>query len=122
MHIKIDVQANISDHELTLETCSQIINLLQDSYHNIRKELYNYFLGKRNLKRTLLVVAFFFALFLASQSIVFVYLMPLSVILSLIASILSAEYMTSQSRKQIQEQLKRYKQKREILLKQQSKA
>ena len=34
MPVKIDVQTNISDYELTVEKCSEIINVLQNSYKN----------------------------------------------------------------------------------------
>ena len=46
----------------------------------------------------------------------FVYLMPVSVLLAMITSIISAEYITSQTRKQILGQLQHYKEKRDRLL------
>ena len=51
MPFKIDVQTNINDYELTLERCSEIITVLQETYQNIRKEMYAYFLGLRSLKK-----------------------------------------------------------------------
>ena len=42
MPFKIDVQTNINDYELTLERCSEIITVLQETYQNIRKEMYAY--------------------------------------------------------------------------------
>ena len=43
MPIKIDIQTNINDYELAIENCSQIISLLQETYKNIRKDIYNQF-------------------------------------------------------------------------------
>ena len=40
MSIKVDVRTNINDYELTLEKCSEIITLLQDTYQNIRNDMY----------------------------------------------------------------------------------
>ena len=120
MPIKIDVQTNIEDCELTLETCSQIINMLQESYQSIRKEMYSYFLGKKSLKSALIIAGFFFALYAISNEIIFAYVMPVSVIFVLILSVSSAEYLKSQSRKQLHVQIQRYIQKRERLLKNQN--
>ena len=47
MPIKIDIQTNIKDGELTIESCSQIITMLQDTYKNLRGEIYNHFLGMK---------------------------------------------------------------------------
>lgn len=117
MPIKIDVQTNITDYDLTIETCSQIITMLQDTYKNIRKEIYNYFLSIANLKKAIIFSIVLFVLYFVTQDMFFVYLMPLTVILSMIISIVSAEYLTSQSRKQIHNQLQHYIEKREHLLK-----
>lgn len=117
MPIKIDVQTNINDGELTLESCSQIITMLQESYQSIRKDMYSYFLGKRSLKIALVLASFFFALYAISNEMIFAYIMPISVILVLVSSLLSAEYLTTQSRKQLHKQIQRYIQKREYLLK-----
>ena len=39
MPIKIDIHANVNDYDLTIEKCSEIISILQDTYRNIRKEI-----------------------------------------------------------------------------------
>ena len=120
MPIIFDVQTNIEDCDLSFETCSQIINMLQESYQSIRKEMYSYFLGKKSLKSALIIAGFFFALYAISNEIIFAYVMPVSVIFVLILSVSSAEYLTSQSRKQLHVQIQRYIQKRERLLKNQN--
>lgn len=116
MPIKIDVHTNINDYDLTLEKCSEIITGLQDAYQNLRKEMYNFFLGKRSLRKSIIFAAVLFILYFLTEDMFFVYLMPLSVLLSMITSIISAEYITSQTRKQIREQLQHYKEKRDRLL------
>ena len=55
-------------------------------------------------------------LFYLTKDMFFVYLMPVSVLLAMITSIISAEYITSQTRKQILVQLQHYKEKRDRLL------
>ncbi len=118
MQFKIDVRTNINDYELTTEKCSEIISLLQETYENIRKELYSQFLEIKSLKKSLIFVIILFGLYLLTGSMFLIYLMPVSVCLSLISSIISAEYLTTQTRKQIQEQLQHYIKKRELLMKQ----
>lgn len=116
MPIKVDVRTNINDYELTLEKCSEIISALQDTYQNLRKEMYNLFLGKRSLKKSIIFAIILFILYFLTEDMFFVYLMPISVVLSMITSIISAEYITSQTRKQIREQLQHYKETRDRLL------
>lgn len=116
MPIKVDVRTNINDYELTLEKCSEIISALQDTYQNLRKEMYNLFLGKKSLKKSIIFAIILFILYFLTEDMFFVYLMPISVVLSMITSIISAEYITSQTRKQIREQLQHYKEKRDRLL------
>ena len=116
MPIKVDVRTNINDYDLTLEKCSEIISALQDTYQNLRKEMYNLFLGKKSLKKSIIFAIILFILYFLTEDMFFVYLMPISVVLSMITSIISAEYITSQTRKQIREQLQHYKEKRDRLL------
>ena len=119
MPFKIDVQTNINDYELTLERCSEIITVLKETYQNIRKEMYAYFLGLRSLKKALLFVLVLFAFYFFTEDLFFLYLMPVSVGISMIFSMISAEYITSQSRKEIHHQLQHYIKKRETLLRNQ---
>lgn len=117
MPIKIDIQTNINDGELTIETCAQIITILQESYKNIRKDMYNHFLGKKNLYRSLIFAGIIFMFYFLSKDAFYIYLMPLSVIFAMISSIISAEYITSQTKKQIQNQIQHYINKKNKLLK-----
>lgn len=117
--IKIDVQTNITDGELTIESCSQIIEILQDSYKAIRKEMYNHFLSIKHLKKELIFVSILAFLYIISQDMLYVYFMPISVLLALISGIVSAEYITSQTRKQITNQIQLFREKREKLIRDQ---
>ena len=116
MSIKVDVHTNINDFDLTIERCNEIIQVLQTAYDNIRQEMYNYFLGKKHLKRTLILAGFMLLCFFGTKSPIFLYFVPISVVLSMLASIMSAEYMASQTRKQLHIQIQHYIQKREKLM------
>lgn len=116
MAIKVDVRTNINDYELTLEKCSEIITLLQDTYQNIRNDMYARFLSKRILIKTLTVVAFLIILYLLTHSAFFLYSTPIFMIVALILAIGTAEYIVTKTRKEIVIQLKHYKKAREQLL------
>ena len=116
MAIKVDVRTNINDYELTLEKCSEIITLLQDTYQNIRNDMYAHFLSTRILIKTLTVVAFLIILYLLTHSAFFLYSTPIFMIVALILAIGTAEYIVTKTRKEIVIQLKHYKKAREQLL------
>ena len=116
MSIKVDVRTNINDYELTLENCSEIITLLQDTYQNIRNDMYARFLSTRILIKTLTVVAFLIILYLLTHSALFLYSTPIFMIVALILAIGTAEYIVTKTRKEIVIQLKHYKKAREQLL------
>lgn len=117
--IKIDVQTNITDGDLTIESCSQIIEILQDSYKAIRKEMYNHFLSIKHLKKELIFVSILAFLYIISKDMLYVYFMPISVLLAMLSGIISAEYITSQTRKQITNQIQHFREKREKLIRDQ---
>ena len=116
---KIDVQTNIQDGDLTIETCSQIIEILQNSYKTIRREMYNHFLGMKHLKKELIFVAVLAMIYMLTDEILFVYFMPISVFLAMVSAIISAEYLTSQTRKQIMNQIQHFREKKEMLIRNQ---
>ena len=116
MAIKVDVRTNINDYELTLEKCSEIITLLQDTYQNIRNDMYARFLSTRILIKTLTVVAFLIILYLLTHSAFFLYSTPIFMIVALILAIGTAEYIVTKTRKEIVIQLKHYKKAREQFL------
>lgn len=116
MSIKVDVRTNINDYELTLEKCSEIITLLQDTYQSIRNDMYARFLSTRTLIKTLAVVGCLIVLYFLTHSAFFLYSTPIFVIVALILAIGCAEYIIIQTRKEIIVQLQHYKQAREQLL------
>lgn len=116
---KIDVQTNIQDGDLTIERCSQIIEILQNSYKTIRREMYNHFLGMKHLKKELIFVAILAMIYILTDEILFVYFMPISVFLAMVSAIISAEYLTSQTRKQIMNQIQHFREKKEMLIRNQ---
>ncbi|UTY39008.1 hypothetical protein NMU03_15725 [Allocoprobacillus halotolerans] len=116
MSIKVDVRTNINDYELTLEKCSEIITLLQDAYQSIRNDMYARFLSTRTLIKTLAVVGCLIVLYFLTHSAFFLYSTPIFVIVALILAIGCAEYIITQTRKEIIVQLQHYKQAREQLL------
>jgi len=120
MPVKIDIQTNIKDYDLTLESCSEIIKVLQESYQSIRQEMYRHFLGSKHLKHAIIVAALSFVMYLLSKELIFIYAMPLIVVSFMISSIVMAEYLTSQTRKQIEKQIKHFLKQKEILLKKQT--
>lgn len=120
MPVKIDIQTNIKDYDLTLETCSEIIKVLQESYQSIRQEMYRHFLGSKHLKHAIIAAAISFFMYLLSEELIFIYAMPLIVVSFMISSIVMAEYITSQTRKQIDKQIKHFIKQKEILLKKQT--
>lgn len=117
MPIKVDIQMNIDDVDLTVESCSEMIAMLQSTYKNIRQDIYSHFLGFKNLCKALLFAGFCLFFYFATEDLFFVFLMPISVIITLVFSIMSAEYLTKQTKKLIQEKIVHYIEKKEILLK-----
>lgn len=119
MPIKIDVQTNINEYDLTIESCSEIIEMLQNSYKTIRKEMYNHFLSMKHLKKALIFVFILAFFYMITEDIFFIYFMPISVLLTMISSVISAEYLTSQTRKQISNQIEHFKKTKERLMRDQ---
>lgn len=119
MPLKIDIQTNYSEQNLTIESCSEIIELLQLTYSNIRKELYNYFLDIKHLKKAIFICLIPALLYLISQNHIFIYFIPISLLCILLLSIISAEYLTSLTRKQIKKQIQHLKETRDKLIRMQ---
>lgn len=119
MPIKIDVLTNVKDGDLTIETCSQIIEMLQTSYKNMRKEMYTHFLDIKYLKKELVFIVILAFFYILSKDMIYIYFMPISVFLAMLGGIISAEYITTQTRKQITNQIQHFIEKRERLIRDQ---
>lgn len=118
MPVKIDVHTNIKDYDLTLESCIEIIKVLQESYQSIRQELYSHFLGIKHLKHAIIAAVISFLGYLLTENLIFIYAMPVIVVIFMLSSIIIAEYLTTQTRKQIKIQIKHFVKQKELLLKQ----
>ena len=116
MPLKIEVQTNYNEHELTIESCSQIIDMLQQTYMNLRKEMYNHFLGLEHLKKAIMFVIILAFLYVLTNEILFIYAMPVFVLIAFVFAIVSAEFITTKVRKQIKQQIKELKIRKESLL------
>lgn len=81
--------------------------------------MYNHFLGMKHLKKELIFVAILAMIYILTDEILFVYFMPISVFLAMVSAIISAEYLTSQTRKQIMNQIQHFREKKEMLIRNQ---
>lgn len=117
MPIKVDIVTNFKDHDLTLESCIEMIKVLQESYKTVRQEMYQHFLGTKHLKHALIVALCAFLGYLLTDKIFFIYAMPIIVIIFMISSIVIAEYLTSKTREVIQSQINHFTKQKELLLK-----
>ena len=102
--MKIDIQTNINEYELTVE-----------SYNTVREEMYKQFLSFRQLKHALIAVIISLICYFLSDEFFFVYITPVILILFMLSSVLIAEYLTSKTRKVILHELNRFKIKKELL-------
>ncbi len=117
MPIKIDIQTNINDQEMTIESCSQIIDMLQDSYNRIRDDIYTHFFSLKHLKKALMMVAVMGLLFFITEERFFVYMMPISVLITMIITFIGAEMLSKKIRSEIKEQIEHFNQLKNRLLK-----
>ena len=105
MPIKIDIQTNFTDQDMTIESCSQIIEMLQNSYKHIRDDIYTHFFSMHNLKKALVIVAIMALLFYVTEDKFFVYMMPISVLVTMIITFISAEMLSKKIKSEIQQQI-----------------
>lgn len=116
MPIHIDIQTNINDHEMTIETCSQIIDMLQNSYNHIRDEIYTHFFSMKHLSKVLSVVAVMAVLFFLTEERVFVYMMPITILITMIITFIGAEMLSKKIRSEIMQQIEHFKKLKNRLL------
>lgn len=117
MPIKIDIQTNFTDQDMTIESCSQIIEMLQNSYKHIRDDIYTHFFSMKHLRRALMIVAVMAFLYFATEDKFFVYMMPISVLITMVITFISAEMLSKKIRSEIQEQIEHFNQLKNRLLK-----
>ena len=56
MAFHIEIETNIDDASLDVESCEEVITFLENSYKNVRAEIYSYCLGMRTLKYALISI------------------------------------------------------------------
>lgn len=116
MPLKVDIVTNFKEHDLTLESCIEMINVLQESYKSIRQEMYNHFLGLKHLKNALIGAGISFLCYLLTKSNLFLYAMPIIIVVFMLISIIIAEYLTSKTREVIKSQIQHFTKQKELLL------
>ena len=122
MPIKIDIQTNFTDQDMNVETCNQIIDMLQNSYKHIRDDIYTHFFSMKHLKKALMIAAVMAILFYITKERFFVYMMPASVLITMIITFISAELLSKKIRSEIQEQIEHFNQLKARLLKEKANA
>ena len=116
MPFQVDIQTNIQDKEMTIESCSEIIAMLQSSYKSIRSDIYISFFSTKNLSKSLMVAGVFALLYVLSKELFFIYMMPISVFVSMLLGFIGAQALSSQIKKQIDQQIVHFKQLRDKLI------
>lgn len=114
--MKVHLESNINDNELTVESCSEIIDALSESLANVRDIFYSKLLGFSNLKKALIAVGIVLLLYLLTENIIFIYMAPIILLGFFIASIITAQYLTNKTKKAIILEIQKIKAKRESLL------
>ncbi len=117
MPFKIQFNTNLDKEMNTLdkESLTKMINILEDSYKNIRNELYNYFLGKRSWRYAISTIVIWSLFFLLTQDIFYLEAMFVSILLLLITSIILAEVSTRAIKKELKERITVFKARLESL-------
>ncbi len=116
MPIKIDIQTNFTDQDMTVESCSQIIDMLQKSYNHIRDDIYTHFFSTKHLMRALMIAGIMAIIYFISEERFFLYMMPISVLISMIITFISAEMLSKKIRSEIREQIEHFKKLKNRLL------
>lgn len=117
MPLKVDIVTNFKEHDLTLESCIEMINILQESYQSIRQDMYTHFLAFKHLKNAVIVALISFLFYILSEVPFFLYAMPVIVVVFMIVSIIIAEYLTNKTREVINTQIQHFTKQKELLLK-----
>ena len=116
MPIKIDIQTNFTDQEMTIESCAQIIDMLQNSYNHIRDDIYTHFFSLKHLRKALMIVAIMGLLFFLTEERFFVYMMPITILITMIITFIGAEMLSKKIRSEIMQQIEHFKKLKNRLL------
>ena len=91
MAFHIEIETNIDDASLDVESCEEVITFLENSYENVRAEIYSYCLGMRTLRYALISIVVLGILFFISHSKLFLIGMPIVTLLIMFGTISLAE-------------------------------
>ena len=95
MAFHIEIETNIDDASLDVESCEEVITFLENSYKNVRAEIYSYCLGMRTLRYALISIVVLGILFFISHSKLFLFGMPIVTLLIMLGTISLAESRVS---------------------------
>lgn len=91
MAFHIEIETNIDDASLDVESCEEVITFLENSYNNVRAEIYSYCLGMRTLRYALISIVVLGVLFFISHSKLFLFGMPIVTLLIMLGTLSLAE-------------------------------
>ncbi|HAD23077.1 MAG TPA: hypothetical protein DIC33_04060 [Kandleria vitulina] len=109
MPFKIDIQTNIDEKNLDIETCKNLIRSLEETYKNTRTEIYSHFLGMKSMRLALMLAATSLFFYFMTTMPFFLYGAFGSVLLIMIASLLLAETTSKIIRKQVKMKIEQFR-------------
>ena len=109
MAFHIEIETNIDDASLDVESCEEVITFLENSYENVRAEIYSYCLGMRTLRYALISIVVLGILFFISHSKLFLFGMPIVTLMIMLGTISLAETTSVAVKKQVKEKIEYYK-------------
>ena len=115
MAFHIEIETNIDDASLDVESCEEVITFLENSYKNVRAEIYSYCLGMRTLRYALISIVVLGILFFISHSKLFLFGMPIVTLLIMLGTISLAESTSVAVKKQVKEKIEYYKRRLKLL-------
>lgn len=115
MAFHIEIETNIDDASLDVESCEEVITFLENSYENVRAEIYSYCLGMRTLRYALISIIVLGILFFISHSKLFLFGMPIVTLLIMLGTISLAESTSVAVKKQVKEKIEYYKRRLKLL-------
>ena len=116
MAFHIEIETNIDDASLDVESCEEVITFLENSYKNVRAEIYSYCLGMRTLRYAAALISIVLVyLFFISHSKLFLFGMPIVTLLIMLGTISLAESTSVAVKKQVKEKIEYYKRRLKLL-------
>ena len=109
MKIDVELTSNVPDDaSLSIDQIDELIKSLQYAYKTIRSDMYSHFLSTKVLIRELVFVGILYLLYMISNDLFYIYFMPVSILISFVAGIVSAEVLTKKTRETMKEKMNHY--------------